>query len=40
MKLRKTCAALLAADLAAAEAWHAKLRGRGPDDRPMDALAP
>ena len=38
MQLQKTYTALLAADLAAAEAWYTKLLGRGPDHRPMDTL--
>ena len=38
MKLRKIYPALLVRDLAAAEAWYAKLLGRGPDNRPMDTL--
>jgi catechol 2,3-dioxygenase-like lactoylglutathione lyase family enzyme len=38
MKLQKVYTALLAADLAAAEAWYTKLFGRGPDSRPMDTL--
>lgn len=38
MKLQKAYTALLAADLAAAEAWYTKLLGRGPDNRPMDTL--
>jgi predicted enzyme related to lactoylglutathione lyase len=38
MKLQKTYAALLTADLAAAERWYAKLFGRKPDHRPMDTL--
>ena len=38
MNLRKTYAALLTADLAAAESWYAKLLGRGPDHRPMETL--
>jgi catechol 2,3-dioxygenase-like lactoylglutathione lyase family enzyme len=38
MKLQKIYTALLTADLAAAEAWYAKLLGRRPDSRPMDTL--
>ena len=38
MKLQKTYAALLTADLSAAEGWYTKLLGRGPDHRPMDTL--
>ena len=38
MNLQKIYTALLTADLAAAEAWYAKLLGRGPDYRPMDTL--
>ena len=38
MKLQKTYAALLTADLAAAERWYTKLLGRKPDHRPMDTL--
>ncbi len=38
MRLQKIYAALLTADLAAAEAWYTKLLGRGPDYRPMDSL--
>jgi catechol 2,3-dioxygenase-like lactoylglutathione lyase family enzyme len=38
MNLQKIYAALLTADLAAAEAWYTKLLGRGPDHRPMDTL--
>lgn len=38
MNLQKTYAALLTADLAAAESWYTKLLGRGPDYRPMDTL--
>src|SRR5690606_13366081 len=38
MKLQKIYAALLTADLAAAEGWYTKLLGRGPDNRPMDTL--
>ncbi|WP_129792851.1 VOC family protein [Sphingosinicella sp. CPCC 101087] len=38
MNLRKIYPSLLAADLAAAEAWYTKLLGRGPDHRPMDTL--
>ncbi len=38
MKLRKIYSALLAADLAAAEAWYTRLLGRGPDNRPMETL--
>lgn len=38
MNLRKIYTAFLTADLAAAEAWYAKLLGRGPDNRPMDTL--
>ena len=38
MNVRKIYAALLTADLAAAEGWYTKLFGRGPDNRPMDTL--
>jgi catechol 2,3-dioxygenase-like lactoylglutathione lyase family enzyme len=38
MKLQKIYAALLTADLPAAERWYTKLLGRGPDNRPMDTL--
>ena len=38
MDLQRIYPALLTADLAAAEAWYAKLLGRGPDNRPMDTL--
>lgn len=38
MRLQKAYTALLAADLAAAEAWYTKVLGRGPDNRPMDTL--
>lgn len=38
MTLQKTYAALLTADLEAAEGWYTKLLGRGPDYRPMDTL--
>jgi predicted enzyme related to lactoylglutathione lyase len=38
MKLQKIYTALLTADLAAAEAWYAKLLGRGPDNRRMVTL--
>lgn len=38
MNLQKFYAALLTADLAAAEVWYTKLLGRGPDHRPMDTL--
>jgi hypothetical protein len=38
MNLRKIYAALLTADLSAAENWYTKLFGRGPDHRPMDTL--
>jgi catechol 2,3-dioxygenase-like lactoylglutathione lyase family enzyme len=38
MNLHKIYAALLTADLAAAEGWYTKLLGRGPDSRPMDSL--
>lgn len=38
MAVTKSYASLLAADLAAAEAYYAKLLGRGPDHRPMDTL--
>ncbi len=38
MKPQKIYAALLTADLAAAEGWYTKLLGRGPDNRPMDTL--
>ena len=38
MKLQKAYTILLVADLGAAEAWYAKLLGRGPDNRPMDTL--
>ena len=38
MKPRKMYAALLTADLTAAESWYTKLLGRGPDNRPMDTL--
>ena len=38
MKLKKVYTALLTADLAAAEGWHTKLLGRGPDYRPMDTM--
>jgi catechol 2,3-dioxygenase-like lactoylglutathione lyase family enzyme len=38
MNLQKSYTALLAADLAAAEAWYTKLLGRRPDHRPMDTL--
>ena len=38
MKLQKIYAALLTADLAAAEGWYTRLLGRGPDNRPMDTL--
>lgn len=38
MKLQRTYSALLASDLAAAEAWYTKLFGRRPDHRPMDTL--
>lgn len=38
MQFQKLYAALLTADLAAAEAWYSRLFGRGPDHRPMDTL--
>lgn len=38
MKLQKIYAALLTADLAAAEDWYTKLLGRRPDHRPMPTL--
>ncbi len=38
MNPQKIYTALLAADLAAAEAWYTKLLGRRPDHRPMDTL--
>lgn len=38
MNLTKIYATLLTADLPAAEAWYAKLLGRGPDNRPMESL--
>jgi catechol 2,3-dioxygenase-like lactoylglutathione lyase family enzyme len=38
MNLQKIYAALITADLAAAEDRYTKLLGRGPDHRPMDTL--
>jgi len=38
VKLQKAYTALLAADLASAEAWYTKLLGRGPDYRPMPTM--
>jgi catechol 2,3-dioxygenase-like lactoylglutathione lyase family enzyme len=38
MNLQRIYAALLTADLAAAERWYTKLLGRKPDHRPMDTL--
>lgn len=38
MSVQKIYATLLTADLAAAEAWYAKLLGRRPDHRPMPTL--
>lgn len=38
MNLKKIYASLLVADIAAAEAWYAKLLGRAPDNRPMATL--
>ena len=38
MTIKKIYASLLTSDMAAAEAWYAKLLGRGPDNRPMDTL--
>jgi predicted enzyme related to lactoylglutathione lyase len=38
MNLQKIYTALLTADFAAAEGWHTKLLGWGPDHRPMDTL--
>ena len=38
MTLQKIYAALLTADLKAAEDWYTKLLGRPPDYRPMDTL--
>ncbi|MFC3571235.1 VOC family protein [Paracoccus simplex] len=38
MALHRIYTFLLTADLVAAEAWYAKLFGRGPSNRPMDSL--
>jgi catechol 2,3-dioxygenase-like lactoylglutathione lyase family enzyme len=38
MNLQKIYTMLLTPDLPAAEAWYARLLGRGPDNRPMDTL--
>jgi catechol 2,3-dioxygenase-like lactoylglutathione lyase family enzyme len=38
MNTQKIYAALLTANLAAAEAWYTRLLGRAPDYRPMDTL--
>ena len=38
MNLQKIYAALLTADLPAAEGWYTQLLGRKPDHRPMDTL--
>lgn len=38
MNLQKIYAALLTANLSAAESWFTKLLGREPDHRPMDTL--
>ena len=38
MNLHQTYAALLTADLDAAESWYSKLLGRGPDYRPMGSM--
>lgn len=38
MMIKNALAGLGVADLAAAEAWYAKLTGRAPDAKPMDGL--
>lgn len=38
MIIQKIYASLLVTDIAAGEAWYAKLLGRGPDHRPMPTL--